>query len=95
MPERKEQNNCEKGTEEKKREGWRECMEGKMISAVRKGRKKRRMEGMHGRKEQKNCEKRTEEEKDGGKAWKERCCEKGTEEEKDGGNAWEERAKEL
>jgi len=40
-------------------------MGGKSKRTVRKGRKRRRMEGKHGRKEQKNCEKKTEEEKDG------------------------------
>ncbi len=48
-------------------------MGGKSKRTVRRRRKKRRMEGMHGRKEQKNCEKGTEEEKDGGIAWEERA----------------------
>ncbi len=52
-----------------KKRGRRECMEGKMISAMIRRLKKRRIEGMHGR------EVGTEEEKDGGNAWEERAKE--------------------
>ncbi len=47
-------------------------MGGKRKITVRRGRKKRRMEGKHRRKEPKYCEKGTEEEKDGGNVWEER-----------------------
>ncbi len=50
-------------------------MGGKSKRTVRRGRKKSRMEGMHGRKEQKNGEKEAEEEEDGGNAWEERAKE--------------------
>ncbi len=52
-----------------------QCMGGKSKRTARRGRKKRKKEGMHGRKEQKNCEKGTEKGKDGGNAWEERAKE--------------------